>query len=197
MWQQRISVYRGYLESPSYCILTFPDHNSAYRSESVWATLHISVTLCVLDMVVMRCVSAVLEWSGYHKHGKEEVSSEGLVYGEVLMGQPLFVTSVEAALTVGLVRRHSRSKDVYLVVLLGVPNIHHLMIGTSKWWVIHLLTRLSLCSYCFCEVGHPVYACYHTTLWEAEWGFGLLSSWPLYRWRWVVASLVGAGWLEY
>ena len=48
----------------------------------------------------------------------------------------------------------------------------------------------------FFEVGHPFYACYHTTLWEAEWVFGLLSSWPLSRWRWVVASLVGTGWLE-
>ena len=61
------------------------------------------------------------------------MSSEGLVYGEVLTGRRFFVTSVEVASTVGLVRRRSRSKDVYLVVLLGVPNSHRQVLGTPKW----------------------------------------------------------------
>ena len=96
-------------------------------------TLRISVTLCVLEMVVTRSVSAALECSGDHEHRKEEMISEGIVYGEVLMGQRLFVTSVEAASTVGLVWCRFRSKDVYLVVLLGVINRHHLVVGTPKW----------------------------------------------------------------
>ena len=58
---------------------------------------------------------------------------EGLVYREVLTGRQLFVTSVEVASTVGLVRRRYRSNDVYLVVLLGEPNIHNLVLGTPKW----------------------------------------------------------------
>ena len=145
-------------------------------------------------MVVACCVSAVLEWSGDHENGKEEVSSEGLVYREVLTGRRFFVTSVKVATTVGLVWRHSRPKDVYLVVLLGVPNSHCPVLGTPKWWVIHLCFGIG--SSCFFEVGHPVYAFCHTTLREAEWGFGLLSFWPLSRWRWVFASLADIRWLE-
>ena len=61
------------------------------------------------------------------------MSSEGLVYREVLMGQRLFVTSVEAASTVGLVRRHFRSKDVYLVVSIVFPNSHNIVLVTPKW----------------------------------------------------------------
>ena len=79
------------------------------------------------------CVSAVLELSGDHERGKEEVISEELVYGEVLTGRRLFVTSVEVASTVGLVWRRSRSKDVYLVDLLGVPNSRRPVLSIPRW----------------------------------------------------------------
>ena len=58
---------------------------------------------------------------------------EGLVYGEVLKGQRLSVTSVDVASTVGLVRRRSRSKDVYLVALLSVPNSLRPVLGIPRW----------------------------------------------------------------
>ena len=93
----------------------------------------ISVTLRVTEMVVTRCVSLVLERSGDHEDGNEEVSSQGLVYYGVFTGRRFFVTRVEVASTVGLFWRRSRSKDMYLVVLLDVPNRHCLVLGTPKW----------------------------------------------------------------
>ena len=57
---------------------------------------------------------------------------EGLVYGELLMGRSLFVTSVEVALNVGSVRRRSRSKGVCLVFLLDVSNSRRLVLGIPK-----------------------------------------------------------------
>ena len=61
------------------------------------------------------------------------MSFEGLVYGEVLTGMRFFMTSVEVASTMNLGRLRSILKDVFLVVLIGVPNIHLLVLGTPKW----------------------------------------------------------------
>ena len=64
-------------------------------------TFCVLVALLVSEMVVACCVSAVLERSGNHERGKEEVDYEGLVYGEVLTGRRLFVAIKEVASTVG------------------------------------------------------------------------------------------------
>ena len=57
----------------------------------------------------------------------------GLVYREVLTGRRLFMTSVEVASTVGLVRRRSRLKGVFLAVLSGVSNSPSPVLGIPKW----------------------------------------------------------------
>ena len=80
-----------------------------------------------------RCVSAVLERSGNHGRGKEEVNYEEIVYGEVLTRRQIFVTSVEVALTVGSVRRHCRLKGVCLAILSIVSNRHRPVLDIPKW----------------------------------------------------------------
>ena len=61
------------------------------------------------------------------------MNSEGLVYGEVLTGRRLFVTSAEVDFTVGSVQRRSRSKGVCLVDLLGVSNIRRPELDIPRW----------------------------------------------------------------
>ena len=80
----------------------------------------------------MHCVSVVLEQIGDHEHEKEEVSSEEPIFGEVLTGRQLYVTSMEVVSTVGLVRCRSMSKDLIPVVSLSVPNSHRQVLGIPK-----------------------------------------------------------------
>ena len=84
-------------------------------------------------MVVVHCVLAVLKLIEYYEHDKEEVNPGEPVFGGVLKGRRFFVTSVEVASTVGLVLPCSMSKNMYLIILLGVPNSHLKVLGILRW----------------------------------------------------------------
>ena len=85
---------------------------------------------------------------------------EGLVYGEVLTGRQFSITRIEVASTVGLVLTFSRSKDVYLVILVGVTNSYRPVLGIPRWCVIYI----------FCAWHDKAYVLGEVLLVVVKWG---------------------------
>ena len=78
------------------------------------------------------CLGGVgVKWEPRARKGGGELGEARL--REVLTGWRLFVTSVEVASTVSLVRRRSRLKGVCLDVLSGVSSIRRPVLGIPKW----------------------------------------------------------------